>query len=64
MTKRRAFAAFLGMILLGLNPGVSRTTDRREADREQIARVVSSCIGWAKDKDLKLFYLSEPYLFA
>jgi len=55
-TLRIAFAAFLGVILLGLNPGVSPTTDLREADREQIARVVSSCIGWAKDKDLQQFY--------
>ncbi len=28
----------------------------READRAEIARVVSSVIGWAKDKNLELFY--------
>jgi len=30
----------------------------REAEREEIARVISSVIGWAKTKDLNLFYSS------
>jgi hypothetical protein len=28
----------------------------REAEKAEIARVISNVIGWAKDKDLKLFY--------
>lgn len=28
----------------------------REAEKTEIARVISNVIGWAKDKDLKLFY--------
>lgn len=32
-----------------------QTVDR-EADRAEIARVISSVIGWAKDKNLDLFY--------
>jgi ketosteroid isomerase-like protein len=51
----RAWAAGLA-VLACLHTGSSQTVTVREADREQIARVVSSCIGWAKDKDLKLFY--------
>jgi len=28
----------------------------REAEKERIAQTISSCIGWAKDKNLDLFY--------
>jgi len=36
--------------------GIEQTAQDREAEKREIARVVSSVIGWAKDKDLDLFY--------
>jgi len=35
---------------------ISAVSSDREAEKQEIAEVVSSVIGWAKDKNLNLFY--------
>jgi hypothetical protein len=62
--KRIFFLLLAGMLLfpaLGTMTGEQAMDDPpagidRSAEREEVARVISSVIGWAKDKNLELFY--------
>jgi len=49
----RLATALLALLLL---TGASSAAPEREAERAEIAGVISNVIGWAKTKDLDLFY--------
>ena len=51
MKKTALFLVVFLMAFLSLKPAPDR-----EAERKEIARVISNVIGWAKDKNLDLFY--------
>jgi ketosteroid isomerase-like protein len=49
-------AGILWMALIFLNWASAQTAESQEAEKEKIARTISSCIGWAKDKNLNLLF--------
>ena len=49
-------ASVLLMVLVCLNWASAQTAEGQEAEKEKIARTISSCIGWAKDKNLNLLF--------
>ncbi len=52
---KRSVVIFLLVLVIGNQLSAQQPLDR-EAEKEKIARTISSVIGWAKDKNLDLFY--------
>jgi len=52
---KRSVAIFLLSLLAGSPISAQQPLDL-EAEKEKVAQTISSVIGWAKDKDLELFY--------
>jgi ketosteroid isomerase-like protein len=52
----RTAAAMLLVVVAALGSATPQARADRTAERERITQVVSSCIGWAKDKRLDVLY--------
>jgi ketosteroid isomerase-like protein len=52
---KRSVLVFLLVLFCGSRISAQQPVDL-EAEKEKVAQVISSVIGWAKDKDLELFY--------
>jgi hypothetical protein len=52
--KKSTIVLLLALLCLGRTS--AQQLPDREAEKEKIAQTISSCIGWAKDKNLDLFF--------